>query len=153
MAIFGFKKRKDEKLEQGAVAAKGAAQKPGARKAKPAVSKAVRPIAQPKAVKSTVPALSSGVETSAAAVIIRPRVTEKSGVLAQGGVYTFEVATSANKDAVSRAVRALYKVSPIRIAIINTPTRNVFVKGRRGTVPGIKKAIVTVKKGDKIDFV
>lgn len=86
-------------------------------------------------------------------VIVRPRITEKSGILSQGGVYTFEVAKSANKESVNRAISALYKVNPVKIAMINTPTKHVFVKGRKGTVSGIKKAVVTLKKGDKIDFV
>lgn len=85
--------------------------------------------------------------------IIRPRVTEKSGLLSQGGVYTFEISTNANKNSVASAVKALYKVSPVKVAIINTPSKNVFVRGRRGVVPGARKAMVTLKKGDKIDFV
>jgi ribosomal protein L23 len=36
---------------------------------------------------------------------------------------------------------------------VNTPAKAVFVRGRKGTVSGLKKAIVTVKKGEKIDFV
>ena len=46
-----------------------------------------------------------------------------------------------------------FKVNPVKIAIVNTPMKNVFVKGRRGTVSGMKKAIITVRKGEKIDFV
>ncbi len=90
---------------------------------------------------------------SHASVILRPRVTEKSGILSQMNVYTFEVATHSNKDSISKAVQALYKVSPTKIAIINLPSKRVIVRGKRGTVSGIKKALVTLKKGDKIDFV
>ena len=85
--------------------------------------------------------------------ILRPRVTEKSGVMSQDGKYTFEVYKSANKRSIIEAVNALYKVKPVKVTIINVPARNVFVKGRRGIVAGFKKAIVTLKKGDKIDFV
>jgi large subunit ribosomal protein L23 len=80
-------------------------------------------------------------------------VTEKSGLLSQGGVYTFEVTASANKSTIAGAVKALYKVTPVKIAIVNSPAKKVFVRGRRGVVSGVRKALVTLKKGDKIDFV
>ncbi len=154
MAIFGFKKKGNEKLEQGAQAAKSAPDKiqnVGLKNKKSVTttktSKAV------KANKIAVPTLGTDVATNTASVIIRPRVTEKSGLLSQGGVYTFEVTKNSNKVMVSKAIFALYKVHPVKVAIVNTPTRNVFVKGRKGTVAGIKKAIITVKKGEKIDFV
>ena len=86
-------------------------------------------------------------------IILRPHVTEKSGILSQNGVYTFQIAADTNKQAVARAILSLYKVNPVKIAIVNLPTRNVFVRGKRGTVAGVRKAIVTVKDGDKIDFV
>jgi large subunit ribosomal protein L23 len=101
----------------------------------------------------SVPAVQSSFESGMASVILSPRVTEKSGILSQGGTYTFKVAKNANKSMVAKAVRTLYKVNPVKIAMINVPAKNVFVKGHMGTVSGFKKAIVTVKKGEKIDFV
>jgi large subunit ribosomal protein L23 len=86
-------------------------------------------------------------------VIIRPRITEKSGILSQQGIYTFEVTKTANKAMIAQAVRAAFKVSPVKVAIVNLPAKNVFVRGRRGVVSGKRKAVVTLKKGDKIDFV
>jgi len=152
MAIFGIKKRKDEKLQQGAEAAKTLAEKKSINKmpvAKQVAKKAEKVIAS----KVVAPVLHSDSASIAASVIIRPRITEKSGLLSQGGVYTFEISKNSNKNMVKKAITALYKVVPVNVAIVNTPIRNVFVKGRRGTVAGIKKAIVTVKKGEKIDFV
>jgi len=105
-----------------------------------------------KIVAKKAPAVIS-VTSSDASSILRPRITEKSGILSQGGVYTFEVAKGATKQDVRQAIRALYKVVPVKVTVINTATRNVFVRGRKGTVPGFRKALVTVKKGDKIDFV
>ncbi len=92
-------------------------------------------------------------DTSATSVIIRPHITEKSGLLSQGGVYTFVISAKANKDSISKAVKTLYKVTPVKIALINNPSKRVFVRGKRGVVSGIRKAVVTVKKGDKIEFV
>ena len=90
---------------------------------------------------------------SSASAILRPHVTEKSGLLSQSGVYTFQVSREANSEAISKAITALYKVKPVKVAIINLPAKSVFVRGRHGTVSGIRKALVTVKKGDKIDFI
>lgn len=86
-------------------------------------------------------------------VIIKPHVTEKSGILSQGGVYTFEVKKNANKNVIGKAIAALYKVTPVKIAVTNIPSKSIFHRGKIGTVSGIRKAIVTLKKGDKIDFV
>ena len=90
---------------------------------------------------------------SAAHAIIRPRITEKSGLLSQGGVYTFEISISANKHTVARAITTLYKVTPVKVSIINRKAKQVFIRGKKGRVPAVRKAMVTVKKGDKIDFV
>ena len=161
MAIFGFKKRKDEKLQQSAVATKNVA-------AKTAKKHVVVPKKQEGGKKETVKEVDSkvlitkpskavvvpvGSFTNVSGAIIRPRVTEKSGLLSQDGRYTFEVQKDSNKKSISDAVNALYKVRPVKVTVINTPAKNVFVKGRKGTVAGIRKAIVTLKKGDKIDFV
>jgi large subunit ribosomal protein L23 len=87
-------------------------------------------------------------------IILRPRITEKSGVMGEAqNVYTFEVTQNATKDTVARAIKALYKVTPTKIRVINLPAKKVFVRGRKGTQSAVKKALVYLKKGDKIDFV
>lgn len=88
-----------------------------------------------------------------ARVVIRPHITEKSGVLSQTGKYTFIIVKDANKQTISKAIQTLYKVTPTHVSIINLPSRNVFVRGRRGVVSGFRKAIVTLKKGETINFV
>ena len=88
-----------------------------------------------------------------AGAIIRPHITEKSGLLSQSGVYTFQITQNTTKAGVAKAMKTLYKVTPVKIGIINLPNRKVFVKGRFGSVSGIRKAMVTLKKGEKIDFV
>jgi len=151
MAIFGFKKRKDEKLEQNAEASKTSVDKKINTKAR--VAKKTDKAQKVVASKVVAPKLQSEVDSSAASIIIHPRITEKSGVMSQSGVYTFEISKNSNKAMVKKAFVTLYKVQPVRVAIVNTPAKKVFVRGRRGVVSGIKKAVVTVKKGEKIDFV
>lgn len=85
--------------------------------------------------------------------ILRPRITEKSGIMGESqNIYTFEVAQNATKDTVARDIKALYKVTPTKIRVVNLPAKKVFVRGRKGTQSAVKKALVYLKKGDKIDF-
>jgi ribosomal protein L23 len=50
-------------------------------------------------------------------------------------------------------VKEIYKVTPVRVNIVNLPAKIVFARGKTGRKSAIKKAIVTLKKGDKIEFV
>ena len=90
---------------------------------------------------------------SLAHILKRPRITEKATMLGEGNVYTFEVDKRANKDTVAKAVEAVYKVKPLRVNIINIPRKKITVGGRLGIHGGGKKALVQLKKGEKIEFV
>ena len=86
-------------------------------------------------------------------VIERPLVTEKSIVGAERGKYTFRVSRDANKIEIAKAVEQIFKV---KVDAVNTMT----VKGKKkrlgrypeGKTPDWKKAIVTLKPGDKIEI-
>ncbi len=87
-------------------------------------------------------------------VIIRPVVSEKSYALLDHGVYTFVVASSANKIEIRQAVEAIFNV---RVANVNTLNRQGKRKRNRrtftmGTRPDTKRAIVTLAEGDRIDL-
>ena len=89
-------------------------------------------------------------------VLRNPHVTERSSALsfdAEHPVYTFVVASDSNKATVRLAIEKLYNVKPTRVNIINIPPRQILIRGKRGSKPGFKKALVFLKKGDKIDFV
>ena len=86
-------------------------------------------------------------------VIVRPRVTEKATDLTGGNAYTFDVAVWANKFLIKKAVEKLYKVKPVRIAVVAVPGKNIIVRGRKGFKTGGKKAIVYLKKGDTIKII
>ncbi len=86
-------------------------------------------------------------------IILRPRITEKSGMAQESlNLYTFEVAKDATKPSIAKAIKALYKVTPLKIRTVNLPRKKVFVRGKHGAQPSIKKALVYLKKGDKIDI-
>lgn len=85
--------------------------------------------------------------------ILRPRITEKAGIANETlNVYTFEVAKTSTKDSVAREIKALYKVTPTKVRMINLPERRVFVRGKKGMQSAVKKALVYLKKGDKINL-
>lgn len=87
-------------------------------------------------------------------IIIRPRITEKSGLMNESkNVYTFEVAKDATKHSIGQAIKTLYKVTPLKVNIVNLPAKKLLVRGRPGTKSAVKKALVYLKKGDKIDFI
>lgn len=91
-------------------------------------------------------------QTSFAKFIRKPRITEKAGIAGEKNIYTFEVDKTATKGKVKQAIKELYKVTPIKVNIVNLPTKNVFVRGKFGTQSGVKKALVFLKKGDKIEI-
>ncbi len=114
----------------------------------------------PKVVKAVAPkkvattkAVSTGVSNADLTVLTKPRVTEKAGLLSESNVYTFEVSTNANKFTITKAIKDLYKVTPRKVNIINLPRRKVFVRGKFGVQTGVKKAMVFLNKGDKIEFI
>lgn len=84
--------------------------------------------------------------------IVRPHITEKAAILAEKGTYVFEVAKNTNKIEIAKAISALYNVTPARVNIINLPDTRVFVRNRKGVKSGLRKALVTLKKGDKIEI-
>jgi len=87
-------------------------------------------------------------------IIKKPRITEKAGIKSEShNVYTFEVVSSGTKKTIAEAVKLIYKVTPIKINIVNLPAKKVTSRGRKGVKQSVKKALVTLKKGDKIAFI
>ena len=88
-------------------------------------------------------------------VLIAPRLTEKSASRNDAGVYTFIVRRDATKYDVRDAIRALFGVTPRKVTMVNRPPRTTRsrARGRAVTVPGMKKANVFLKKGDRLDLI
>lgn len=86
-------------------------------------------------------------------IIKNPRVTEKASFAAEQNVYTFDVEKSANKTEIKKAIFTLYKVKPVKINILPVKSKKIVVRGKTGVKSGGKKALVYLKKGDKIEFV
>lgn len=88
-------------------------------------------------------------------VLRSPRVTEKSSVLAEGkrAVYVFEVSKEATKDEIKKAFQTKYNAKPEKINVVNLPDKVTRRRGRVGVKQGVKKAMVFLKAGDKVEIV
>jgi len=85
-------------------------------------------------------------------LIESPRVTEKSAILAEKSVYTFNVPQNANKNEIKKAIKFVYGVTPLRVSMTQIADKTVTRRGITSKKRGGKKAVVHLKKGDKITF-
>lgn len=105
------------------------------------------------AVKTPAVAVSASTEVKAHSVIIAPHITEKANfVNEKSNVYTFKVINTATKHSVAHAIKTEHKVTPTDVRLINVPGKTIIYRGRNAFKSGYKKAYVSLKKGDKIDF-
>jgi large subunit ribosomal protein L23 len=85
-------------------------------------------------------------------VLRRPLITEKSTVLQGLNKYAFEVADGSNKLMIKQAVEKAFKVTVTGVNVITMQGKKKRM-GRREVISlPWKKAIVTLKPGDKIEF-
>lgn len=82
----------------------------------------------------------------------KSRITEKGSTLSEKNIYVFDVDTRAGKQEVAKAVFSAYKVKPLKVNILKIPRKGVVLKGKKETKGGGKKAVVYLKKGDKIEI-
>ncbi len=85
-------------------------------------------------------------------ILKAPYITEKTAMMGQENKYVFKVLDAVNKIDVRNTVESIYDVTVINVAIINTASKKVRLGAHQGRKPGFKKAIVTLKDGDKIDI-
>src|SRR3989344_6229608 len=98
------------------------------------------------------PALPRGGDAHSYGVVLYPHITEKGTILGDLNKYIFRVARDANKVEIGRAIKNLYKVEVASVHISYAPAKYRQVGRHRGEKSGFKKAIVTLKKGSKIDL-
>ena len=86
-------------------------------------------------------------------LIKKPWVTEKSGMLGAHAQYVFIVKDRATKPEIKKAIKEIYKVDAVAVNVINRPAkRKRFGARLKGAQEGYRKAIVTLKEGQKIDI-
>ncbi len=109
--------------------------------------KAVKELAMPEAVSAV-----SDKTGKASNILVRPILTEKGTMLENQGQYLFQVKVGATKPEVRKAVKQLYGVTPIKVNMIKMEGKNVRFGRFEGVQKNWKKAIVLLKKGEKIEM-
>ncbi|MDK2785060.1 MAG: large subunit ribosomal protein [Bacillota bacterium] len=85
-------------------------------------------------------------------VLKRPVITERATAQMEQGKYTFEVDPRATKIDIKNAVETIFKVDVLKVATIRVPGKARRVGRHVGHTSPWKKAIVTIKKGQRIPF-
>ena len=83
-------------------------------------------------------------------IIRRPIITEKSALLAEKAVYTFEVAKDANKVEIKKAIEEIFGVKVVAIRTVNVHRKAKRMSRYEGFKSAYKKAIVRLEPGQTI---
>ena len=84
-------------------------------------------------------------------ILVQPLITEKVTDMATKNQYVFAVHPSANKIEVASEIKKTYNVEPVKVNMINVSGKKVRFGRNFGKQKDWKKAIVILKKGDKIN--
>ena len=84
--------------------------------------------------------------------IKNPIITEKATVLSEQNKTVFKVHEKANKKNIKKNIEKLFKVTVVKVNIINRKAKKKIKQGKKSFTSGYKKAIVTLKKGQSIDL-
>jgi large subunit ribosomal protein L23 len=86
-------------------------------------------------------------------IIIKPLITEKSTKLMDTeNKYVFKVNKHANKIQIKNAVESIFKVHVTKVTTMIMHGKKRRVRYQQGRKPDWKKAIVTLKQGDRIEI-
>ncbi len=112
--------------------------------------KAVKLEAQPETPIEAVSAPSTSLGTNS--VVLNTYVSEKASRLENLNQYVFKVVRTANKPEVKKAIESRFKVSVVRVHMVNMPSKKRTVGRHVGTKSGFRKAIVTLAEGSTINL-
>ena len=85
-------------------------------------------------------------------ILLRPIITEKTSVMLQDNKYTFQVPLTANKVEIRQAVESVFKVKVIDVNTVRVMGKVKRMGKNSGKRPDVKKAIVKVSPGQRIEF-
>ena len=86
-------------------------------------------------------------------VLVKPLITEKSTLLQEEGKYVFHIAPRANKVQVREAVEKSFGVVVVDVNICRVRGKLKRYGPRLSRTPDTKKAIVTLRAGDRIQLI
>ncbi|PKQ10242.1 MAG: 50S ribosomal protein L23 [Actinobacteria bacterium HGW-Actinobacteria-9] len=88
----------------------------------------------------------------ARSVIVRPIVSERSFEMIEQGRYTFEVDKRATKPQIAAAVTEIFGVTVTKVNTMNVSGKPRRLRAAKGITRSWKKAVVSLKEGDSIEF-
>ena len=135
MGIFGRKKQTEEKSTAKKAEVKKSVPKPAI---KPKVKAVSKKKGEPLFVQQK-------------HILIKPLITEKVTTLNNQNQYVFEVDPRVNKIEIKNEIKKTYKVDPIKVNIVSVKGKRIRFGRTEGKKKDWKKAIIILKKGDKIE--
>lgn len=84
--------------------------------------------------------------------VIQPLVSEKAIISSENNVYVFLIKPETNKSEIKKEIENLYKVDVVKVSTAKYPDKAKHYRGLAAGKKFSKKAIVTVKKGQKIEL-
>jgi large subunit ribosomal protein L23 len=85
-------------------------------------------------------------------VIVSPVITEKATKISENNQYVFKVAISSDKKIIKQAIEKLFKVKVKSINTTKVRGKVKIFKGTKGKRADYKKAIVSLKEGENLDY-
>ena len=85
-------------------------------------------------------------------VLRRPMISEKSTRLLADNKYCFEVSRRANRNQIKEAVEKSFGVSVVKVNVLTVHGKRKKRGTRMISSPSWRKAMVTLKSGDKIEI-
>ena len=86
-------------------------------------------------------------------VLLKPTITEKSTLLQESSIYTFQIDLKANKSQVKEAVEKNFGVTVRDVNITKLHGKRKIYGQQFKKMPDIKKAVVTLRPGDRINLI
>jgi len=83
----------------------------------------------------------------------QPHISEKATYLAEDRQYVFVVDNRSNKQEVKKSVEGIYGVNVLSVNLIKVPAKKRRLGRTEGFRKGYKKAIITIKEGQKIEII
>ena len=91
-------------------------------------------------------------QTDAYDTIVRPIITEKASMSSENGQVSFVVRNNATKPEIKSAVEMLFDVKVVAVNTLVTKGKTKVFRGRSGRRNDVKKAIITLAKGQSIEI-
>ena len=85
-------------------------------------------------------------------VIVSPVITDKATNISEKNQYVFKVTISSDKKIIKQAIEKLFKVKVKSINTTKVKGKVKIFKGTKGRRADYKKAIVSLKEGENLDY-